>query len=63
MFIIFNYKSGLWKRIGTIRTTLHVEKQHYLPRYWSDKGFKGTVVNREFSSLHGGSSEITLTAH
>ena len=28
---------------------------------WSDKAFKGTVVNRELLSLHGGSLEITLT--
>ena len=27
---------------------------------WSDKGFKGTVVNR---ALHGGSLEITLSIH
>ena len=26
-----------------------------------DKAFKGTVVNRELSSLHGGSLEITIT--
>ena len=28
----------------------------------SSKGFKGTVVNRTLSSLHGGSLDIMLTA-
>ena len=28
---------------------------------FSDKGFKGTVVNRALPSLHKGSLEITLT--
>ena len=42
-------------------TLLNVEKRKYLPHYWSDKVFKGTVVHRVLSSLHGGSFEITLT--
>ena len=28
---------------------------------WSDKAFKGTVVNQALPSLHEGSHEITLT--
>ena len=33
-----------------------------LTRFYSPvEGFKGTVVNRELSSFHGGSIEITLT--
>ena len=28
-----------------------------------NKAFKGAVVNRALSSLHGGSLEITLTVH
>ena len=31
------------------------------PHFWAGKGFKGSVVNRALSSLHGGSLEITLT--
>ena len=30
----------------------------YCSQYWSDTGLKGTVVNRECSSLTGGSSDI-----
>ena len=36
-------------------------KQHYLPHYWLTEGLKGTVVNSAFTSLHGGSLDITLT--
>ena len=36
-------------------------KHRYLIRTWSEKGFKGTVVNWAMSSLHGGSLEISLT--
>ena len=38
-----------------------IEKQQYLPHYWLDKGFKGTVVNREKSFLHDELFEIKLT--
>ena len=34
-----------------------LEKRQYLPHYWSDKGFKVTVVNRTLPSVHGGSLE------
>ena len=33
----------------------------YFLHFCSDKGFKGTVVNRALLSLHEGSLEITLT--
>ena len=42
-------------------TLLNLEKRQYLPHYWSDKGFKGIVVNLALSSLAVGSLEITLT--
>ena len=35
------------------------KKHWYLINTWSDKDFKGTVVNRALSSLHWGSLEIT----
>ena len=35
-------------------------KHWYLIHTWSDKAFKGTVVNRTIPSLHKGSFEITL---
>jgi len=38
-----------------------VENRNYFPHYWSDKGFKGTVVNQALSFLHGGSHENKLT--
>ena len=41
--------------------TYKLEKQHYLPHYWSDQGFKRIVVDRAMPSLHGGSFEIMLT--
>ena len=28
------------------------KKERYLPYYWSNKGFTGTVVNRAVPSLH-----------
>ena len=41
--------------------SLKKQKNAYLIHTWSDEAFKGTVVNRTMSSLHGGSLEITLT--
>ena len=47
--------------------SLKNQKHWYLIHNWSDKAFKGTVVNRALVSLHchickvGGSLEITLT--
>ena len=35
--------------------TLKLEKRQYLPLYWLDKCFKGTVVNQALSSLNEGS--------
>ena len=32
-----------------------------IKHFWSDRVFKGIVVNRALPSLHGGSFEITLT--
>ena len=40
-------------------TFIILEKRQYLQHHRSNKGFKGTVVNR--APLHGGSLEITLT--
>ena len=37
------------------------QKHGYLIYTWSDKAFKGTIVNQALPSLHGGSLEITLT--
>ena len=34
--------------------------RQYLPHYWSDNGFKSTVVNRALLSLQEGSLEIAL---
>jgi len=44
------------KHIEIIRNKLNLEKRIYLPHYWTNKGFKGTVVNRAFPE----SFEITL---
>ena len=41
--------------------TLRVRKRRYLPHFWLDNSFKGTVVNRAFSSLHGGLLIFTHT--
>ena len=43
------------------RNNYQLEKRQYLPYYWSDWGWKGTIVNRALSSFHRGSPEITLT--
>ena len=37
------------------------QKHWYLIHTWSDKAFKGTVLNRTLPSLHGGSLEIMFT--
>ena len=36
-------------------------KYGYVIHTWSDKAFKGTVVNQALTSLHTGSLEITFT--
>ena len=38
-----------------------INQHWYLKHTWSDKAFKGTVVNRALPSLYGGSVEIALT--
>jgi len=37
------------------------EKRRYLPHYWLDSGFKGTIVNRALPSLDEESLKITLS--
>ena len=37
-------------------------KRLFLPHFWSNKGFKGTVVNQTLSSLHGGSRNVRFPA-
>ena len=49
-----------WRKT-IIRTLLNLEKRQYLPHYWADKGFKGTVVNQTSSSLNRGTLKITFT--
>jgi len=34
-------------------TLFELEKRRYLQNWLSDKGFKGTIVNRALPSLHG----------
>ena len=41
--------------------SLKKQKHGHLLNTWSDKAFKGTVVNRTLPSLQGGLLEITLT--
>ena len=48
----------LYKSEYRISTT--GKQRQYLPHYWSDKGFKGTVVNKKLQCLQGGSLEITF---
>ena len=43
-------------------TLYKLKKRRYLPHYWSDKGFKGTVVNRADPSVNG-ESEIQKNYH
>ena len=40
--------------------SLMKQKHRYLTHTLSDKGFKGTLVNRALHPLHGGPFEITL---
>ena len=49
------------KHIGIIRIKFNLKNLEYLTHYWSDKGFKGTVMMWELPSLNGGSLEITFT--
>ena len=44
--------STVAKHVWIIRTLIYLENRQYLPHFWSDQGFKGTVVNRAFSYLH-----------
>ena len=44
------------KNIRINRNEHHSEKRQYLPYYWSDKGFNGTVVNLALPSMHGEST-------
>ena len=41
--------------------SLKEQKHGDLINTWSDRAFKGTVVNPALPSLHGGLLEITLT--
>ena len=41
-------------------TLLELEKRRYLQNWLSDKGFKGTIVNRALPSLHGDLLESML---
>ena len=54
----FSQRNPMW----TKKNSLEKQKHGYLIHVWSDKAFKGTVVNRTLPSLYGGSLEITLTA-
>ena len=42
-------------------TSFESGKRKYLQHFWSDLGFKGTVVNQALAPLHGWPFEITLT--
>jgi len=42
-FLIFEF---------TVITLSNLEEQHNVPHDWSDKGYKGTVVNRVLPYLH-----------
>ena len=44
-------------KINSLKKLKHGDLIHT----WSDKAFKGTVVNRALTSLHGESLEITFT--
>ena len=59
--MLFLSRDPLQKWLLYFRKKLNLVKRHYLPYYWSDKGFKSTVVNLALSSLHGGSLETTLS--
>ena len=41
--------------------SLKKQKHGYLMHTWSDKAYKGTIVNQALSYFHGGSLEITLS--
>ena len=61
---IIKYELKPFKLVKSIQIELKPGKpdtQHYLPHYYSDKAFKGTLVNRTLSSLNEDLHEITLT--
>ena len=41
--------SGFSAKVTNGLDTFWVRKRKYLPHFWSDKGFKGTIVNRVLS--------------
>ena len=53
------YATGNIEELSKINTFL--EKRQYLPHYWPDKGFKGTVESRTLQSLHKRPLEFKLT--
>ena len=66
MFIILktnNFQLWFLRKISIRQkwTLLNLEKRNFLQHYWSDKGFKGTLVNWAFSSWHVGSPKMSLT--
>ena len=42
-------------------TLSNLEEQHNVPHDWSDKGYKGTVVNQVLPYLHRGLIETLCT--
>ena len=57
-FLLYNKKQ--WRNSQKL-TLFEYRKQLYLPHFWSDQGFKGTVVNQALQSFNGGSLDTTLT--
>ena len=54
----YNYFQFKWYRDYKF---LNIGKRQYLSHYWSDKGFKGTVVIQAMPSLIVSLLKITLT--
>jgi len=55
------FQLGLGKHTEIIKTKGLGKRQH-LPHFWSDKGFKGTLVNQTLPSLQGESLKIMIAA-
>ena len=55
----YSFKSFLRRKQK--QTLIKSGKRRYLPHFWSDQGFEGTLVNRTLPSVHEGSLKITLT--
>ena len=61
-FFIVSYKQELFRENANEKKTVHRNKKWiFIIHTWSDRAFKGILINLALSSLHGVLLENTLT--